>query len=142
MRPLVILLLLTLPAVAAPVPKSLKPKTPPASPDGAWYLVAINSDGVDGSVENMGRNWILGGENFLLGYKEMPDFAKHLAPNFTRRDPDRPNLRLWHKEPAVYEVDGDTLRVAYTQDGRKELTECKPGPGIHHYTFTRVKDGK
>ena len=140
MRRLVVLLLFALPAVAAPVPKALK--KPPASPDGAWHLVAINSDGVDGSVENMGRDWVLGGENFLLGYKEMPDHAKHLNPNFTRRDPDRPHLRLWHKEPAVYEVDGDTLRVAYAHDGRKELSECKTGPGIHHYTFTRVKAAK
>ena len=139
-RALVALLLFAVSAVAAPVPKALK--KPPASPDGSWYLVSVVSNGADKSVENMGRDWVLGGENFLLGYKEMPNHAKHLAPNFTVRDPARPHLRLWYKELAVYEVDGDTLRVAYADDGRKELTECKPGPGIEYYVFERVKAGK
>lgn len=140
MRPLTFLLLFATPTPAAPVPKVLK--KPTASPDGAWHLVAVKSDGVDKAVENMGRNWVLGGENLLLGYTEMPTHAKHLNPNFTRRDPDHPHLRLWHNNPAIYEVDEDKLCVAYADDGRKELTECKPGPGIQYYVFERVKPAK
>jgi hypothetical protein len=49
-------------------------------------------------------------------------------------------LRKWDGWPAVYELDGDTLRACYATDGRKELSECRPGQGIQSYVFERVKD--
>jgi hypothetical protein len=29
--------------------------------------------------------------------------------------------------------------VCYAHDGRKELTECKPQPGVYYYAFKRAK---
>ena len=73
MRPLLALLLLAPPLAAAPVPKALKK---PPSPDGAWHLVAVNSDGKERSVEDMERYWLVRGETVTLG--------------LPHTDPDRP----------------------------------------------------
>lgn len=135
MRTLVALLLVAFPAVAAPVPKSLKPK-PVTSPDGVWYLVDFDSDGTGGSAQNMARDWVIENEWIYVDTKQ-PNPGS--GSSFNVRDPAKPNERMWGTRPAVFEVDGDTLRACYAHDGRKELTECKPGQGIHYYVFTRAK---
>ncbi len=141
MRPLIVLLLFALPALAAPVPKALKK---PSSPDGAWHLVAVNSDGKKGSVENMGRYWLVRGETVTLGRPHTdPDRQPPQVCELTIPDPTRPHLRRFGAESqflSVLEVEGDILRFCYAYDGRKELTECKPDKGIAYYVFERVKE--
>jgi hypothetical protein len=140
MRALAVLLAVALPAVAAPVPKSLK-NAPPALPDGTWYLVEFHTDGQVGAVEQVTRDWVIAGEHIFAGVKVEPAHGAKGQANFTVADPDRPHLRKWGTLPAVYDVsrDGDTLRVCYAHDGRKGLTECKPQPGVYYYVFQRVK---
>ena len=140
MRPLAVLLLLAMPVLAAPVPKSLK-KQAPTSPDGAWRLLNFSGDGAEPTVpQSMALDWVIEGDYIAPTNRAAWTAQAKGTPNFTRLDPDRPNLRKWGTMPAIYEVDGDSLRCCYAHDGRKELTECKPGPGIHYYTFTRVKE--
>lgn len=139
MRPLVTLLLLALPVLAAPVPKGLKKVSP--KPDGAWKLVEFDADGKGGQASGMVRDWFIEGEHIFVGAKVEPAHGAKGPPNFTFMDPDRPNMRKWGTMPAIYELDadGDTLRCGYAHDGRKELTECKPQMGVHFYVFKRAK---
>ncbi len=139
MRPLFVLLLIALPALTAPVPKSLK-KGPPPKPDGVWVLAEFSSDGVPPAPNpGMARDWVFEGEYVHVGMKAAP--AVKGPPSFSIYDPERPHLRKWGTMMAAFELsdDGDTLRACYAHDGRKELTECKPEKGIHYYVFTRVK---
>ena len=140
MRSLVALLLFTLPAVAAPVPKALR--KPMASPDGTWYLVEFHSDGQVGAVKQVTRDWVIAGEHIFPGRTVEPAHGDKGPPNFTLIDESRPHLRKWSNHPAAYEVSGDTLRACYAHDGRKELTECKPQRGVYYYVFERVKEAK
>ena len=142
MRPLVILLLFALPAAAAPVPKGVK-KKPVGSPDGVWVLVKFSSDGKEPAPpQGMALDWVVEGEYIHVNTKFEPAHHAKGAPNFTVRDPARPNLRMWGDRVAAFEVDGDTLRACYAHDGRKELTECRPQPGVHYYVFERAKAEK
>jgi hypothetical protein len=134
------LLLVPALAAAAPVPKGLKAR-PAGSPDGYWYLVELTLDGVTStSWEGTARHTLIEGERYSCGVRGRPDGRD--AASIPVRDPDRPHLRRWGEHPAVFEVDGDTLRACYAYDGRAELSECKPGKGIHYYVFERVKDEK
>jgi hypothetical protein len=133
------LLVIALPLAAAPVPKALK--KPPANPDGAWRLVEFHSDGQVVAVGQMTRDWVISGEYVFAGRLVEPAHGQKGQANFTISDPDRPHLRKWGDNPAAFELDrgGDTLRVSYAHDGRKEITECKPQPGVYYYVFERVK---
>lgn len=136
MRSLLVLLLFAVPVLAAPVPKAVKKDT---SPDGYWYLKEVILDGTsDTKLEGFARHTVIEGERYSCAVDKRP--APNTSNNWTIRDPDRPHLRMWGTMPAVYEVDGDTLRACYAHDGRKEFTECKPGLGIHYYVFERVKE--
>jgi len=140
MRPLIVLLVLAVPVFAAPVPKSVK-KPPLTSPDGAWRLLKFSSDGAEPALpQSMALDWVIEGDFINPSSRAAWAAQPKGTPNFTRPDPEKPNLRKWGVCPAVYEVDGDTLRCCYAHDGRKELTECKPAQGIHYYVFERVKE--
>jgi hypothetical protein len=123
------------------VPKSLK-NGPPPNPDGMWVLAEFSSDGaVPALPTSMAMDWVIAGEHIFVGVKVEPAHGAKGPANFVPIDPDRPHLRKWGNLPAVYDMDrdGDTLRVCYAHDGRKELTECKPAQGIHYYVFRRAK---
>ncbi len=138
MRPLVALLLFALPALAAPVPKALK-NQPPQSLDGYWYLTESIEDGVPVKMGNSYcRHTLITGERYASSMQGKPKAGD--GEDFTRIDPDNPNLRRWQNRPAVFEADGDTLRGCFATDGRKELTECKPGKGVTYYVYERMKE--
>lgn len=127
---------------AAPVPKGVKAK-PVLSPDGGWRLVKFSSDGAEPALPtNMVLDWYIGGEHISNGSVFEPAHHAKGEPNFRVRNPARPNERTWGTMPAVYEVEGNTLRACYAHDGRKELSECKPEKGIHYYVFERATPDK
>lgn len=142
MRPFFVFLLLAMPVLAAPVPKSLK--KPPAKPDGTWYLVEFHTDGQIGAVEQVTRDWVIAGEHIFPGRRVEPALGDKGPPNFTVIDENNPRRRMWERNLAAFELDagGDSLRCCYAHDGRKELAECKPQPGVYYYVFKRVKDAK
>ena len=138
MRTVFALLLLPALAVAAPVPKGVKK---PPNPDGQWRLVGFSGDGAEPTPPtSMVLDWYIEGQHLLCGVKGEPAYHAKGEPNFTTPDPARPQYRRWGPHPAALEMDGDTLRVCYAHDGRKELTECKPAKGIHYYVFQRAKE--
>jgi len=127
-------------SLVAPVPKALRK---PSSPDGVWHLVAVNSDGHEGSVENMERYWVVRGETVTLGRPHTdPERAPPPVCELTTPDPIRPHLRRFGESLSVLEVEGDRLHFCYARDDRQELTECQPGKGIAYYVFERAKDEK
>lgn len=141
MRPLAMLLLFAVPVVAAPVPKSLKKAN--TSPDGAWYLVECVGNGKANDVAKMERNWAVDGQVMLLGARTQKDRGKGVSViPFTIPDPARPTVRKFNTGWSVVEADGDTLRFCYAYDFTRELSECKPGPGVAYYVFERVKEEK
>ncbi len=138
MRPLV-LLLFAVPVLAAPVPKSVKKQS--QSIDGYWYLTESIEDGVPVKMGNgYSRHTVIRGEKYACSWQGRP--KKSDEEDFTVIDPATPNLRRWQTRPALFEVDGDTLYGCFPTDGRKELTECKPGKGVVYYVYTRMKDDK
>jgi hypothetical protein len=140
MRAVAVLLLFTLPAVAAPVPKGIKKAS---SPDGAWHLVECVGNGQPHDVAKMERSWAVDGGVMLLGGRTQSDRGKHVSViPFTIPDPAKPTVRKFNPNWSVVEVSGDTLRFCYAYDTNRELTECKPGPGVAYYVFERVEDVK
>jgi hypothetical protein len=138
MRPLVALLVFGLSVLAAPVPKGLKNKKPQPI-DGYWYLTESVEDGVPVQMGNSYcRHTLIAGERYASSSQGKPKAGE--GEDCTLIDPDNPNLRRWQNRPAVFEADGDTLRGCFTTDGRKELTECKPGKGVIYYVYTRMKE--
>ena len=128
MRPLIILVLLTSPLFAAPVPKALKK---PPSVEGRWHLIEYCPNGKAMSVERMIRDWAVDGEKLIIGKSTLP---------FTFRDPDRPHLRQSDDQSAVVKLVGDKLHYCYTVSPGRALTECEPGQGIYYYVFERAKE--
>ena len=149
MRAALLLVLLGGTLTAAPVPKALKAK--PATADGVWVLVELNNDGRDTPIPDHMRYCQVDGEQVLSGRNlsaetGCPDGDLGVF-SLRGRDPDRPALRTlvidsgW-TYPAVLDLDGDTLRWAFSTDRERAITECKPGMEVSYYVFQRVKGDK
>ena len=148
MRSILALVVFVVSLPAAPVPKGVKK---PPSADGVWECVEMNSDGRSMDVPAHMRYFKIDGETMSNGQpalKEMVRPIGELRP-FTLRidDSARPTLRTMVDSDgivhsAVFELDGDTLRWAFTTDRDRTLIECKPGLGVCYYLFHRVKEGK
>ena len=138
-RPLapLLILLLAMPAAAAPVPKGIKKNS---TPDGTWKLVEFWSNGQKGTAQGMTSVWVLEGEAFYVGPKQKSSYWQLTIP-----DPNNPKVRRFtygrtgtSSYPAAVEVDGDTLRFAYGSSGTVSVTEAKPAANVYYYEFTRV----
>ena len=142
MRPLFVLLLFALPAVAAPVPKALKAKP---TADGVWEWAEFNgNDGKMGYTIQKPTYWRIDGERISIGKRSVDELYSEPLPHVLRpRDEEQPHLRTYDiggaKHSAVMELDGDTLRLAYALDTNATITECKPANGVYFYVFKRVK---
>jgi hypothetical protein len=117
-------LLLACSAVAAPVPKGIKAKP---SSDGVWRLVLVSVDGM--KLPDANGRWVFNGIRLTIDGST--------AYDLTTPDPDRPHLRMFGPHPAVVEAGGDRLLFCYAPH-LTELTECKPGQGVHYFEFERI----
>lgn len=143
MRPLTVLLLLAVPAWAAPVPKALKKAV---TADGVWEWVEFN--GSDGKMQYtipkpMYRR--IDGDRISIGKSSVEEVLREeLKHTIGVRDEQQPHLRTFDaggvKYSAVLQLDGDTLRWCYALDPKATITECKPANGVYYYVFERVKD--
>jgi hypothetical protein len=138
MRLLLILLMMTTAAIAAPIPKSLKGKRP-LDITGMWKLVAHNSNGKPGSVENMIRYWKMTDESFE--YYTDPNTRQGNAPTkMITPDPDIPDNKLMHGNcPCRFERNGDRMVWVYTTEAKTVLDNCEAGPNRYQYVFELVK---
>ena len=140
MRTLVALLLLTCPLVAAPVPKALK-KTP-ASLDGSWRWESQETNGkVSPSSKGDYCLWKVAGDTMTLSTEKgtMKDepckFVSATNADGVRAFEYTVNVNSYHRR-GVCELDGDTLRVAWTTHDTPAVTN-----GVV-YVFKRVTDSK
>jgi len=145
MRPLFVLLLFALPAVAAPVPKALKAKP---TMDGVWEWVEFNgSDGTMKFTIPKPTFRRIDGDRISLGKPSVEEVLREeLRQTLHVRDEQQPHLRTYDtggvKYSSVVELDGDTLRWCFSLDPKATITECKPANGVYYYVFKRVTDAK
>ena len=145
LRPLVAILLITLPVVAAPVPKSLKEKAPGL--DGLWE-VAWTEFG--GEVQaGAGLTWEIDGETVVLRSKgqvgtgcrytlAVPKDGGADAIDFTTVYDESGETFV---ETGRRVMDGDTLTLYLAIRGERPA-EAKAGKGVIVYSFRRVKAEK
>ncbi len=146
MRPLFTLLLFALPLAAAPVPKALKKA--PASLEGNWRWESQETNGkVSPAPPSDYCLWKVAGDNMTLSTEKgtMKDEPCGLV-SATNADGVRAfeytvNSNGYHRR-GVCEVDGDTLRVAYTHDNKVPPAAVKGDNGGVVYVFKRVIDSK
>ncbi|MFY7954053.1 MAG: hypothetical protein ACOVT5_16240 [Armatimonadaceae bacterium] len=146
MRTLLALLSLAAPLAAAPVPKALK-KTP-ASLDGNWRWESQEKNGkVSQASPSDYCLWKVAGDTMTLvtekgTMKDEPcGFASATNADGVRTFEYRVNSNGYHRR-GVCELDGDTLRVAYTADNNVPPKAVKGEDGVTVYTFRRVTDSK
>jgi uncharacterized protein (TIGR03067 family) len=140
-------LLLAGSAVAAPVPKALKPKAPPL--EGRWEAVVLRSSGND-FTKSTPWVWEISGETVTRHVKN-GDGTLRLdgTATLTRPDPDRP-ADMDYTLPsgngpgslfrAVVEVSGDELVINFAELNQArppDMTELRSG---YYYKFKRIED--
>jgi uncharacterized protein (TIGR03067 family) len=148
MRTLLTLLLLALPAVAAPVPKALKKNPHPLN--GKWVVVEWHTDearlGVSDTIY-----WTIDGDSLSVrGVRdEVPEgFLANVSRTITRPDGGADNAIDFNiafadgsatiRRPAVIDLDGDRLSLCMsdTHNGTRPA-ECKPARGTIMYVLKR-----
>jgi uncharacterized protein (TIGR03067 family) len=141
-----LLFLLTLPLAAAPVPKALK--KPAATLDGHWRWESQETNGqVSQAPASDYCLWQVAGDTMTLvnekrTLKDEPcGFVSEVKGDGVRTFEYKVNSNGYHRR-GVCELDGDTLRVAYTGDNAAPPPAVKSGPGVTVYTLRRVTDSK
>jgi len=142
MRPLIAVLLLAANASAAPVPKELKKS---GSLDGLWEITAMEAFGQPRVA--LKQRWRIAGDTITVE-QIVPNGAPRIRPHIAIKvdATTRPKsldyntgkiaLRL-----AIYEVDGDTLKILMAMTRKAERPkEMKPDETMTMYTFKRVKE--
>ncbi len=128
MRPLVSLLLLVTVTAAAPVPKAVKKKTDDATDlVGTWRAVngardesfQFTADGKMSAWSGKGG----GGGSFPYTWTIDPTADPKTMNWGNAGTPSRPQFEC------VYELDGDTLRIAYSTVGKRPANPTAAGNG-------------
>lgn len=136
MRPLLALLLLALPALAAPVPKGVKKQNDADLILGRWKCEAAFS----GETEVVGSH-----KNDVWTFAPAGEKSHQLTPTGTRYSLDysfpTPGERQMNLacngNPylGVYELDGDKLTIAFRSQQRPATLD--KAAGVFHFTFRR-----
>jgi hypothetical protein len=147
LRSLVVLLLAALPLVAAPVPKSIKPKA--ANLDGRWEIVELWSGMADVTTLNPWV-WEIQGETLTIHVNEGGTLKVHDPKTKTTlvrpvtggaddidyvRDEGTPRLF-----PGIIVVTESELVICFDSPGNPRPTERKPFPSGWYYRFKRIAD--
>jgi uncharacterized protein (TIGR03067 family) len=149
MRNLFALLVLALPVFAAPVPKALKKAS---ALDGTWHLTESYSGDTRMQLTDDIR-WEINGEQLTVTSTKQavpngfvanatrtlkrPDDGGANAIDYTIIPPDGGQISF---RPAVFEVDGDTLKMSLsaTHNGPRPA-DCKPANGAMLYVLKRAE---
>jgi uncharacterized protein (TIGR03067 family) len=148
-RTLVALLLFAAPLLAAPVPKALKAK-PPASLDGRWKMESQEANGKSGPPSERDYNtWVVAGDTMHL-VRDGDATKEGVYPCRFVSDPRDDGPRTFeykvdqngYHRRGVCELDGDTLRVAFSGDANTRPAAVQSSDTVTVYTFKRVPDTK
>lgn len=140
MRSLLALLTLTLPLVAAPVPKALKRGSDAERIVGRWVIVS-GSNGPTAFEREVGDVWVMaaageksiqlirgGGTTYPLAYSFPTPGERHLDVACNN-----------NPYQGVYELDGDTLTIAFANHPRPTTTEQAKGVFVYHFRREEAK---
>lgn len=145
MRTLLALLLVAPALVAAPVPKAIKRTA--ATIDGDWRMESSEINGKMNPPPGRDYNlWKVQGdtmtlvrENDAAGAGAYPcRFTSEQSGDGARTFEYTVDKNKYHRR-GVCELDGDTLRVAFSSDAGTPPAEVKSGPNVTVYTFKRVQ---
>ncbi len=142
MRVLALLLILPALSSAAPVPKETKGAD---KLDGLWELTTLQYHGQASSIPQ-GMKWKIEGEKVTVNLTGQNAGAAP-ATYTIKLDPAAKSRTLdWHNEldktthPAIYEVEGDSLKLLMATAGNERPKILKAGDKAVLYTFKRVKE--
>ena len=139
-RALPLLLLFAVPLTAAPVPKAVKKADDATLILGRWESVTVQYDGRPGTAGAVFR-FADDGKGGVVP----PGQKAEVPATFTLDPNDTPKRLEWAlngpaKSVATYELDGDTLKLAFGAATRPP--KAAPGPGVSYYELKRVKEDK
>ncbi len=141
MRGLIMILLLTPYAFAAPVPKEVKKGF---TLDGTWEVVEFQMLGQVTTAYN-GAFWKVGKDSIDIEYTAVsgltPVSNKRIAIDTTTtpKHLDYTNY-LGQDRKAIFEIDGDKLTICIPTDPPDRPKELKPDETNLFYIFKRVKE--
>lgn len=141
LRSILLLLLLASPlASAAPVPKELK-RTDEHAILGTWEVVRYSCYGQD-QVLTQRVQWQLDadGKGALINANGLQEREYKLLPAESAKSPKGFDYSWdYFKMKGLYRLDGDTLKIALNNDGGKvRAAELGPGKNIWYWEFKRV----
>jgi uncharacterized protein (TIGR03067 family) len=137
MRAFAAILLLALPALAAPVPKEVKRRPDPELYVGTWETVVSESNGQPYSK----ARWTFD-DKLSMTSNPLPGEAGSTSVWVIKLDPAKtPKTIDIGAYPGIYEFDGADLKIAYTLGGARPA-EVKSGDGVYYSVLRRVTDGK
>lgn len=143
---LLFLVFTAVPVFAAPVPKALK--KPPVSLDGDWRWETQERNGqISPASQSDFRLWRVAGEAMTLiqeqgTSKDEPcRFVSESKDDSLRSFEYKVNSNGYHRR-GVCELDGDTLRVAFSNNPATPPAAVKSTNDVSVYTFRRVTDTK
>lgn len=130
-------------ADAAPIPKELKSEQ---TIEGTWLMESVSSFGRPVQVGNNNQYWTIDAQGNMQSHigPTVPDGAR----NFVRlvADPKLKTLDYTHTQatmshPGVYEIVGDTLKIACNlkNNGGPRPLSTEAGPDSYVWTLKRVK---
>jgi len=146
-RPLLVLVLVPVLTVAAPVPKSLKNQRP--NFDGGWDVTEVYTDGRRLELGAF-QWWVAAGEVYrgpdlkrepgeTCPALECPADARPGQVNYVLRHEGK----LLSTSPALFEFDGEVLRVCYAGNRHPDRpTDLVPAEGNTLLVLKRIKGAK
>ena len=137
MRPLALILLAALPALAAPVPKEVQKQTDAERFVGTWETVTSESGGNPYSK----ARWTFA-VDLKMTSNPLPGEVGGTSEWVIKIDPKAmPKTIDIGSYPGVYEFDGPDIKVAYTVGGARP-TEAKSSGGVYYSVLRRVPEKK
>ena len=138
----VALLLATTAGLAAPVPKEVRKCD---SLNGVWEVTSIEIFGRPGAIP-MKQRWKIE-NNAITVEQSVPNAAARFLPpiaikvNGAAKPPSLDyNTGAAMPRAAIYEVDGDTLKIMMNMRGAERPKDMKPDDSSVLYVFKRVKE--
>jgi uncharacterized protein (TIGR03067 family) len=145
-RALALLIVLAVPAFAAPVPKGVKKKE--VTLEGDWRLDTEERDGKVGQRTGSHNLWrVTDGQMTLIAENNPQGQKKEYPTALVTAAVDGTSLRTFdytvlenkYQRNGVCAVDGDTLKIAFGKEPKTRPDKLTSEGGGYLYTFKRVQ---
>ncbi len=136
-----LLMCVTFPVVAAPVPKAVKKKADAQLILGKWQ------GGLAGGGRSASHVFRFGDDG-KCGITNTPGNSRESGAEYELHPDKSPRQMTWWNGPertewrCVYDLDGDTLKVAFVHAGTDLPADTSPRAGVTVYELKRLTDDK